>query len=144
VGIVKKDVYYEDISVGSAIPSLVKAPVDKVQLVKYAGASGDFNPLHTDPEFGKAAGVGQIAHGMLVMGFVGQAVTDWLPKKYLKKYQVRFAGMARPGDVITITGAVKDKKKEGIHNLILCDVEARNQKNELLVTGSFEAELPNR
>jgi len=137
-----KEIYFEDIKVGNAMPPLVKNPVEKVQLVKYAGASGDFNALHTDPEVGKAVGlVGVIAHGMLVMGFVGQAITDWIPKKYLRKFGVRFAGMTRPGDVVTVTGVVKEKK-EG--KRIICDVEAKNQQGILLVSGSFEAELPGR
>jgi acyl dehydratase len=102
----EKEIRYDDLTVGSEMPILVKAPVDKMQLVKYSGASGDFNPLHTDPEVGKAVGIGQIAHGMLIMGFVGQAITDWVPKKFLKKLSVRFAGMTRPGDVVTVNGNV--------------------------------------
>jgi acyl dehydratase len=122
--------------------TLVKAPVDKIQLVKYAGASGDFNPLHTDPDVGKAVGIAQIAHGMLVMGFVGQAITDWIPKKCLKKLSVRFAGMTRPGDVVTVTGKVREKITEGELKKIVCDVQAKNQKDEILITGFFEVALP--
>ncbi|MBN2569315.1 MAG: MaoC family dehydratase N-terminal domain-containing protein [Deltaproteobacteria bacterium] len=138
-----KEIYFDDINVGDAIPVLVKDPVDKVQLVRYAGASGDFNPLHTDPEIGKAAGIGgQIAHGMLIMGFVGQAITDWVPKKYLKKFSVRFAGMTRPGDIVTVTGSVREKKEDGDMKVVLCDVVAKNQKDEVLISGFFEAMLP--
>src|SRR5208283_2460586 len=105
-----QEIYSNDIQVGDVMPVLVKAPIDKVQLVKYAGASGDFNPLHLDPDVGKAVGLGgTIAHGMLIMGFVGQAMTNWIPKKYIKKFGVRFAGMTRPGDVVTVTGVVKEK-----------------------------------
>jgi acyl dehydratase len=138
----EKEIRYDDLNVGSEMSILVKAPVDKVQLVKYSGASGDFNPLHTDPEVGKAVGIGQIAHGMLIMGFVGQAITDWVPKKFLKKLSVRFAGMTRPGDVVTVTGKVKEKVAEGGLKKIVCDVQAKNQKEEVLVTGFFEAVLP--
>lgn len=138
----EKEIRYDDLNVGSEMSILVKTPVDKVQLVKYSGASGDFNPLHTDPEVGKAVGIGQIAHGMLIMGFVGQAITDWVPKKFLKKLSVRFAGMTRPGDVVTVTGKVKEKIAEGGLKKIVCDVQAKNQKEEVLVTGFFEAVLP--
>lgn len=138
------ELYFQDIQVGDAIPTLVKKPVSKVQLVRYAGASGDFNPLHIDPEFGKTVGIGQIAHGMLIMGFVGEAVTNWVPKKYLRKLSVRFVGMTRPDDVITVTGKVMDKKQENGHNIIRCDVLVRNQKDEVVVAGSFEAALPNK
>jgi acyl dehydratase len=138
------ELYFQDINVGDAIPALVKKPVSKVQLVRYAGASGDFNPLHTDSEFGKTVGIGQIAHGMLIMGFVGEAVTGWVPKKYLRKLSVRFAGMTRPDDVITVTGKVTDKKQENGDNIVRCEVLASNQKGETVIAGSFEAVLPNK
>ena len=138
----EKEIRFEDLKVGSEMPILVKEPVDKVQLVKYAGASGDFNPLHTDPEVGKAVGIGQIAHGMLIMGFVGQAITNWIPKKFLKKFSVRFAGMTRPGDVVTVVGKIREKTAgEGLKK-IGCDVQAKNQKEEILVSGFFEAVWP--
>lgn len=137
--------YFEDIQLGDTMPVLVKDPVSNVQLVKYAGASGDFNPLHTDPEVGRAVGIGgTIAHGMLIMGFVGQAITGWIPKKYLRKFGVRFAAMTRPGDVVTVTGKVVEKKEDGAEKLIVCQVEAKNQKDAVLVSGSFEAALPSR
>ncbi|MEW6529914.1 MAG: MaoC/PaaZ C-terminal domain-containing protein [Thermodesulfobacteriota bacterium] len=134
-------IYSEDVHVGDAMPVLVKAPIDKVQLVRYAGASGDFNPLHFDPEHAKAVGLeGTIAHGMLIMGFVGQAMTNWIPKKYIRKFGVRFADMTKPGDVVTVTGSVKEK----IGKRIVCDLAAKNQDGKLLIVGSFEAELPSR
>lgn len=140
-----KEIYFEDIKVGDVLPVLVKDPVTHTQLVKYSGASGDFNPLHTDPEVGKAVGIGgMIAHGMLIMGFVGQAITNWIPKKYLKSFGVRFAGMTRPGDVVTVTGKVTEKKEVGGEKRIVCEVTAKNQKDALLVAGSFEAALPSR
>jgi len=137
-----KEICFEDINVGSEMPVLVKKPVEKIQLVKYSGASGDFNPLHTIPEVGESVGIGQIAHGMLIMGFVGQAITDWIPKKYLKKFSVRFAGMTRPGDVVTVTGKVREKATEGGLKKIICDVLAKNQKEDVLISGFFEAVFP--
>lgn len=140
-----KELYFEDVQVGDDIPVLVKAPVTETQLVKYSGASGDFNPIHTIPKAAEAAGLGgTIAHGMLIMGFVGQAITDWVPKKYLKTFGVRFAGMTRPGDVITVTGKVVEKKETGAEKRIVCDVTAKNQKDAVVVAGSFEAALPSR
>lgn len=140
-----KEVYFEDVNVGDVMPILVKDPVEKVQLVRYAGASGDFNPLHTDPEVGKSIGLGgTIAHGMLVMGFAGQAVTNWIPKKYLRKFSVRFVGMTRPGDIVTVMGRVSGKNETGSEKRIVCDLEAKNQKGDLLIYGSFEAALPSK
>lgn len=123
------------------MPTLVKAPITHKQLVKYSEASGDFNPIHTDPDAGRVAGTGLIAHGMLIMGFVGQAITDWLPKKYLKRFSARFVGMTRPGDVVTVTGRVK-KNEISAPSLVVCEVIATNQKDEVLIKGMFEAEFP--
>ncbi len=71
-------VYFDDVKVGDELPPLVKGPIQQIQLTRYAGASGDFNPIHQDDEFARAAGMsGVFAHGMLSTGFVAQALTDW-------------------------------------------------------------------
>ena len=137
-------IYFDDVKIGDAIPPLTKGPIAKLQHVMYAGASGDFNPLHTDDDFAKAVGMkdGVIAHGMLIMGFVGQAITSWVPKKYLRKFGVRFAGMTKPGNTITISGSVTDKRVENGENIITCSVVAKDEAGDVKVTGSFSAALP--
>jgi acyl dehydratase len=134
-------IYFEDITIGTQMPTLVKGPLLKLQHVIYAGASGDFNPLHTDDDFARAVGMkdGVITHGMLIMGFVGQAITGWIPKKNLKRFGLRFVGMARPGNTITITGKVIDKRNQGGENLITCEVIAVDEAGDVKVTGSFDA-----
>jgi acyl dehydratase len=141
-----KKIYFEDIKVGDEIPKLVKGPLQKLQHVMYAGASGDFNPLHTDDDFAKAVGMkdGVITHGMLIMGFVGQAITNWIPKKDLKRFGVRFAGMTKPGNTITVTGKVRDKRSQSGQNLITCDITAMDETGDVKVTGSFDAALPSK
>ncbi|HDM32263.1 MAG TPA: hypothetical protein ENG28_00610 [Deltaproteobacteria bacterium] len=125
------------------MPELVKGPLQKLQHVMYAGASGDFNPLHTDDDFAKAVGLdGVIVHGMLIMGFVGQAITQWIPRKYFKKFGVRFAGMTKPGNTITVKGNVVDKLVEGSENIIRCEVLAQDENGDIKITGHFEAALP--
>src|SRR3989475_11573939 len=95
-------VYAEDVQIGTEMPALVKPPVQRIQLTRYAGASGDFNPIHQDAAFAKAAGMGDVfAHGMLSMGFVAQSVTDWLGVGTVRKIGVRLAALVRLGDVIT-------------------------------------------
>ncbi|MEW6443062.1 MAG: MaoC/PaaZ C-terminal domain-containing protein [bacterium] len=137
--------YFEDVRVGDPMPGLVKAPVTEVQLVKYAGASGDFNPIHTVHHMAEKAKLGGvIAHGMLIMGFVAQGVTDWLPNRCLRKLKVRFAGITRPGDVITVSGRLTDKRIEGPRKLIVCEITATNQKGETKLAGELEAELPSK
>lgn len=138
-------VYVEDVQVGSEIPPLVKGPIQQIQLTRYAGASGDFNPIHQDDEFAKAAGMGGVfGHGMLTMGFVAQAVTDWAGAGAVRKIGVRFAGLVRLKDTITCRGRVVDKSsKDGVHTV---DVElwAENQKGEKVVTGRATVGLPAR
>jgi len=139
------ELYFEDVRVGNPLPELVKGPVTEVQLVKYAGASGDFNPIHTVHQIAEKAGLGGvIAHGMLIMGFVAQGITRWVPNRCLRTFKVRFAGITRPGDVITVSGRVTDKRTEGGQNLIACEVTAKNQKGETKITGEFQAALPSR
>jgi len=133
---------FEKFNVGDELPALTKEPVTEVQLVKYAGASGDFNPIHTVDAVGKRAGFGGvIAHGMLVMGFAAQAVSKWVPNCSLKKMKSRFVAVTRPGDVITVTGKVKRKKEENGEKIVVCGFQATDQKGEVKLKGQFEAAL---
>ena len=135
--------YYEDVQVGDAIPKLVKSPVSHLQLVRYAGASGDFNPLHTDPKIGELIGVGGIiAHGMLIMGFVGQLLSDYVGPTTLRKFDVRFKGMTRLDDVITCTGTITEKYETDVEARIAGKVQATDQNGEVKVAGTFVAALP--
>ena len=136
---------FEDVNIGDSIPTVEKAPVSKDQLWRYGGASGDFNPLHMDDEWGEMAGMGgRIAHGMLIMGFVGQAITNYVPKKNLKKFSVRFGGMTKLDDVITISGSITDKRTENGENIVTGEVKAIDQNGDTKVSGSFDAALPNK
>jgi len=135
--------YFEDVQVGDAIPKLVKSPVSHLQLVRYAGASGDFNPLHTDPKIGELIGVGGIiAHGMLIMGFVGQLLSDYVGPTTLRKFDVRFKGMTRIDDVITCTGTITEKYETDGEARIAGKVQATDQNGEVKVAGTFVAALP--
>ncbi|MCX7680038.1 MAG: MaoC/PaaZ C-terminal domain-containing protein [Spirochaetes bacterium] len=82
--------------------------VDKYRAIYYAGASGDFNPIHIDPDFGKMVGLGGvILHGLCALGFVAKTITDWVgdPGK-LKKLKCRFASPVHLEDTINIRGEV--------------------------------------
>ena len=96
-----------DCEVGSPIPPL-RRDIDLATLVRYAGASGDFNPIHFDETYARAAGLGQvIGHGMLAMAFVSEAVTDWVgDSTLLRALSVRFTGSYVLGDRITVVGEV--------------------------------------
>jgi acyl dehydratase len=137
--------YYEDVQVGDAIPKLVKSPLSHLQLVRYAGASGDFNPLHTDPKIGELIGVGGIiGHGMLTMGFVGQMLSDYVGPTALRKFGVRFKGMTHLDDVISCTGTITEKYETDGEARIAGKVQAADQNGEVKVAGTFVAALPHR
>jgi acyl dehydratase len=91
---------------------LVKPAVTTAQLVRYAGASDDYNPIHYDLPYAQAAGLGGvIAHGLLTMAFMGQAVTDWAGAHALvRRLAARFSTPVRPGDSVKVTVTVTDKR----------------------------------
>lgn len=86
--------------------TLTTAAVSTQQLVRYAGASGDFNPIHYDQAHAVEAGLGGvIAHGMLTMGFMARAVTDWAGERgQLQAISARFTAPVRPGDQVRVDG----------------------------------------
>jgi acyl dehydratase len=137
--------YYEDVQVGDDIPPLVKSPMTHLRLVRYAGASGDFNPLHTDPKIGEEIGTGGIiAHGMLIMGFVGQLLSDYAGPNALRKFGVRFKGMTRLNDEITCTGTITKKYEADGEGRIAGKVQAVDQNGDVKVAGTFIVALPHR
>jgi acyl dehydratase len=137
--------YVEDVQVGGELPPLVKGPIRQIQLTRYAGASLDFNPIHQDDEFARTAGMGGVfAHGMLTMGFVAQAVTDWAGAGTVRTIGVRFTGLVRLKDTVTCRGRVVDvRSKNGTH-LVDLEVWAENQKGDKVVTGKATVALPSR
>lgn len=137
--------YYEDVQIGEEMPPLVKSPMTHLRLVRYAGASGDFNPLHTDPKVGEEIGTGGIiAHGMLIMGFVGQLLSDYAGPNALRKFGVRFKGMTHLNDEITCTGTVTEKYEADGEGRIAGKVQAVDQNGDVKVAGTFIAALPHR
>ena len=136
-------VEFSQVEVGDSLPPFTKDPVTKMQLVRYAGASGDFNPLHTDHEVAQKAGLrGVIAQGPLIMAFVGQAITRWVEKRHLKRFKVRFMGMTFPGDVITVNAMVKKKTETAGGLLVICEATATDQNGEIKASGQFEILQP--
>lgn len=135
--------YFEEAAAGGELPPLRKDPVTKVQLVKYAGASGDFNLIHTDDETAQRMGLGGvIAHGMLSMGFLGQYVAGLAGPQRVRRLKVRFAAMVRPGDVLTCRGVVKEVVPGDGGGRARLDVWAENQRGEKVTGGEAEVDLP--
>ncbi len=137
--------YFEDVQVGDELPALVKGPIRQIQLTRYAGASGDFNPIHQDDEFAKAAGMGGVfAHGMLSMGFVAQAVTDWAGAGTVRKIGVRFTALVRLKDTVTCKGRVLAKSSKDDVHTVEVEIWAETQKGDKVVTGKATVALPPR
>ena len=137
--------YFEDVQVGDELPALVKGPIQQIQLTRYAGASGDFNPIHQDDEFAKTAGMGGVfAHGMLSMGFVAQAVTDWAGAGTVRKIGVRFTALVRLKDTVTCRGRVLAKSSTDDVHTVEVEIWAETQRGEKVVTGKATVALPSR
>jgi acyl dehydratase len=129
-----------DWKAGDAVPELRVTP-DKYLTNRYAGASGDFNPIHIDPDFAKAVGLpGNILHGLYGMGLVAKAVAQGLgggDPRALKKLTVQFRGMGLPEQEIAVTGTVK--QVEG--NRVTVDLEAAQGDNRIIRNAQAELEL---
>lgn len=125
--------------VGEELPSLTLPPVTRLDLIKYAGASGDFNPIHTiDEEAAKAGLPGVIAHGMLTMAVMGRLFSPFLEYGFVKSFQTRFTGMVFVGDVLTVGGRVLGAESSEQGDLYAFDVVARNQRGEPVAAGKVE------
>lgn len=132
---------WDSVEVGQELPPLVKPPVSKKQLVMYAGASGDFNLIHTDVETARQVGLpGIIAHGMLSMGFLGQYAGELVGDQgYVQRLQVRFSGMVFPGDVLTCRAKVLAKDTDA-HTVTLA-ISAEHEPDMPLTKGEAVLKL---
>jgi acyl dehydratase len=92
-----------DLAVGASRTTVLVENLTRTRIVQYAGASGDYNPLHTDERFARevAGYPGVFAHGMLTMGMAARAVTDWVGEEQLTRFGVRFTAQVWPGDTLT-------------------------------------------
>jgi len=97
-----------ELTVGQTFESVVVEDLKRTQIVQYAGASGDYNPLHTDEVYAtKIAGYPSVfAHGMLTMGLTGQAVIALAGPENLLRFGVRFTAQVWPGDTLTVRATV--------------------------------------
>jgi acyl dehydratase len=129
------NIKFDQVNVGDEIPKL-EVTLDQMMLWMYAGASGDFNPIHVDKEFAEKVGLGgTIAHGLSSMARLGRCITDWVGDPgALKRFGVRFASPARPGDTVTFWGKVVDKKVEEGKNLVTLEAGAHIQDGTQVLT----------
>jgi acyl dehydratase len=97
-----------DLAAGQTFETVVVTDLKRTQIVQYAGASGDYNPLHTDEIYTtKIAGYSSVfAHGMLTMGLTGQAIAGLVGTESLLRFGVRFTAQVWPGDTLTVRSSV--------------------------------------
>ena len=137
--------YFEDIVEGSELPLLKKQPTTR-QLVMWAGASGDYNPIHYDGDFARSRGLDRVVvQGQLVGNFLGQLVTDWMGDQgTLRKLSCSYKGMNYPGEVITCKGVIKKKYTDNAEHCVECSLWAENSQGEKTVTGTAIVVIPSR
>src|SRR5262245_18949228 len=135
--------YWEDVKEGDALPEVKVANLTRTDFVKYAGASGDFNPIHHDQTFAEASGNPTVfAMGMLNASILSRVVTGFAGRPNVRSYRVRFATRAWPGDDVICRGTVTRKfEKEGSKR-VTGELPASNQKGWTRTTASFTAALP--
>src|SRR3972149_10480469 len=140
-----KVTYYEDVQAGAELPPLVKRPTPR-QLVKWAGASGDYYEIHYDKDFALAQGLpGIIVHGWLTASFLGQVVTDWAGEEAtVKKFGCSYRGMHLPGEDITLKGKVAKKYEQDGKLCVDLEVWSENPKGERTVPGTATVCLTSR
>ncbi len=115
-------------------------PLTRTMFVKYAGASGDFNPMHHDDTIATQVGNPSVfGHGMLTMGLAAQLLKDWFGPEALRRFQVRFSKQVWPGDVLTATATVTGVRDEAGTTLADLDVTVVNQDGVTAVIGSATA-----
>ncbi len=127
---------WEDVEVGAEAP-VVSHKLGRTDLVQYAGASGDYNPMHTDEVAAQAAGLPSVfGHGMFSMGLLGRALTDWAGPGNLTTFKVRFTKQTWPGEILSTAVVVTAKRDEDGRRLIDVDASLANQDGEVKVAGS--------
>lgn len=140
-----KQLYFEDVEVGTEIIPISKHP-STTTLVKWAGASEDYYPIHYVKDIALANKLpGVIVHGRLKAAYLGNLMTNWIGDLgVLKKLTCNYRGMDLPCSVLTCKGKVTKKYNQDGENLVECDIWLENDKGETTTPGSAVVALPLR
>jgi acyl dehydratase len=131
---------FADVTVGDEAPPLVVEKLSRTNFVRYAGASGDFNPMHHDDTIATQAGNPSVfGHGMLTAGLMARVVKDWFGPEAMRMYKVRFSKQVWPGDTLTFSATVSGKREENGEQLVDLDLKATNQDGVEVMTGTATA-----
>lgn len=128
---------FDSIAIGQQLPPLDVPPITRTTLALYAGASGDHNPNHIDIDAARAAGMPDVfAHGMLSMAYLGRMLTDWVPQRQIRQFDVRFTSISQIGNSITCTGEVTEKVEYNNERLVSLQLKAADQHGDTKIVGS--------
>jgi acyl dehydratase len=127
------------LTVGAEAPPREFGPLTRQMFVRYAGASGDFNPMHYDDEMARSAGYPSVfAQGMLIAGLLATFATDWLGAETLRRFGVRFREQVWPADVLRCAGRVADIAMEDSGDRVTVELTGTRQGGGVAVTGTAD------
>jgi acyl dehydratase len=130
------------INVGDRHEAVVVDGLTRTQIVQYAGASGDYNPLHTDEVYAQHAGYpGVFAHGMLTMAMTARLLTDLVGDGQIMRYGVRFARQVWPGDTLTAAAIIDAIREESGQHFADFLISTKNQDGEEVLSGYATARI---
>jgi len=128
---------YTSLALDDELPTLTMPPITRQMLAIYCGASGDHNPIHVDIDFAQESGLDDvIAHGMLIMAYMGRLLTGWIAQDAIRSFDTRFQAMTRVGDAITVRGRVIEKFAEHGEQCVRIEISAADQKDEVKAVGT--------
>ncbi len=136
--------WFEDVQVGASAPE-VRHTLTRTDLVRYAGASGDFNPMHHDDVQAREVGLDSVfGHGMFSMGLLARSATDWVGVGALRHLKVRFTKQTWPGEVLVSTVTVTATRQAGGECLVDLAIELANGEGQVKAAGEATAALPSK
>ena len=127
---------YSIAEIGDQLPSLTLGPIDQADLVLYANASGDQNPIHIDQDFAKKSGLPDvIAHGMLIMSYLGRLLTNAVPQSQIKNFSVQFSNMTHLNQKVICTGKVLEKDSIDNKEVVTVSLKVEDLQGEKKIIG---------
>jgi len=127
---------YSIAEIGDQLPSLTLGPIGQADLVLYANASGDQNPIHIDQDFAKKSGLPDvIAHGMLIMSYLGRLLTNAVPQSQIKNFSVQFSNMTHLNQQVICTGKVLEKNSIDDKEVVTISLKVEDLQGEKKIIG---------
>ena len=125
-----------NIIVGHEIPEVIIEPLQQQDLIKYAKASGDYNPIHLDKNFANNIGLDNvIVHGMLIMAHLGKSIANSMTIPYLKHFSVQFSSITTLGEKLICSGQVIKIEKDKEKKIISLNLKVLNLSNDVKILG---------